>query len=214
MRIVPILLTLVLIVAFGIAEGEWTNRWSSSDPTEQAVAKLAGIPASFGAWISEDTPIDPRQVKQAEISGYVKRRYKCSTGEEVSVLVVCGRPGPTSVHTPDICFPASGYNLAAPAERQSMSAPTLAHPADFWVARFQKSGDLALPLQTCWSWNAAGTWMAPDQPRFEFGRYSFLYKLYVTHLVVPANDSQASDPSAAFLAEFLPELQKCLFPGT
>src|SRR5437016_5872335 len=113
MRILPILTALALIVAFGCAEGEWTNRWSSSDATEKAAARLSDIPATIGAWDGHDTPLDPRQVAQAEMAGYLMRRYvHRPTGEAVSVLLVCGRPGPTSVHTPEICFPASGYNLA------------------------------------------------------------------------------------------------------
>jgi hypothetical protein len=126
-------------------------------------------------------------------------------------MLVCGRPGPTALHTPESCLPASGYSLAAPAERQSIAAPGLAQSAAFWVARFQKSGDVTEPLHTTWSWTADGTWIAAHQPRFEFGRYPFLYKLYVTHPLARLDESEARDPGAEFLAVFLPELQKCLF---
>jgi hypothetical protein len=212
MRMFLLVTALLAVVAFGVAEGRWTNRWSSSRALEKAAARLADVPATIGDWVSSDQALDPRQVAQAEMEGYLQRRYvHRSSGASLSVLLVCGRPGPTAVHTPDICLPASGYNQAGAPQRQRINVPGDAAAAEFWSARFQKSSDTAEPFQVYWSWNAAGEWVASDHPRFQFGRYPFLYKLYVTRPVVVTEDSHTADQRAEFLAAFLPEVHRVLF---
>jgi hypothetical protein len=212
MRIPPIVIALPIVVAFGVIEGRWTNRWALSDELEQATARLAGVPRAIGAWDGHDETLDARQVAQAEMSGYLSRHYiDRRNGKVISVLLVCGRPGPTSAHTPDICFPASGYGETSTPER--VSAGGEAEPAEFWMARFQKAGDLPEPRQALWSWNAGGAWMAPDHPRVAFGRYAFLYKLYVVQPLVGTDDAAATADCAEFLAALLPAVNAALFAG-
>jgi hypothetical protein len=212
MRTFLLLTALFAVVAFGVAEGRFTNRWSSSRALEEAAARLIGVPATIGEWVGSDVELDPRQVAQAEMDSYLQRRYvHKSSGASVSVLLVCGRPGPTSVHTPDICMPATGYTQAGAPQRQRFDVPGDATAAEFWSARFQTGSETTEPVQVYWAWNAAGQWVASDYPRFQFGRYPFLYKLYVTRAVVATEDGQAADPSAEFLAAFLPEVHRVLF---
>src|SRR4051794_15054151 len=122
MRLLPVLTAMLLVAAYGIAEGVWTNRWSSADATERAAARLADVPRTVGAWEGTDAPLDPRQVVQAELVGYTMRRYvHRETGASVSVLLVCGRPGPISAHTPEMCYPGAGFAAVAPPERQDVT---------------------------------------------------------------------------------------------
>src|SRR5436190_11210209 len=101
----PILLPLSLLMAFGIAEGIWTERWHQSHAAEEAGARLSSIPPAVGDWESREEQLDPRQVVKAELTGSLVRHYtNRSTGVTVTVMLVCGRPGPISVHTPDVCF--------------------------------------------------------------------------------------------------------------
>jgi hypothetical protein len=210
MRIPPVLIGLPIVVAFGVAEGRWTNRWSMSDELQQATARLAGVPLTIGAWEGHDEALDERQVVQAEMSGYLSRQYvDRRSGRSLWVLLVCGRPGPTSLHTPDVCLPANGYGETATPERVSPTGE--AEPAEFWMARFQKAGDLPEPRQLLWSWSAGGPWMAPDHPRFAFGRYPFLYKLYVVQPLVGTDDATAAADRAEFLTSFLPTVNAALF---
>ena len=56
-----------------------------------------------------------------------------------SVLLVCGRPGPVSVHTPDVCYAGVGYAMENP---PVLYQPPSATPSgEFWMADFvqQKS---------------------------------------------------------------------------
>ena len=150
--------------------------------------------------------LDAEDVSQARLAGYSWRRYQnTATGDAVSVLLLCGRPGPLSVHTPDACYGGGGYEMAAPPRRVTAQA------AEFWTARFRKSGS-ATPedLRIWWSWNAAGAWKAADSPRLDFARFPVLYKLYV--IVEDASAARSADAKSCpeLLDHLLPALDKAL----
>ncbi len=202
--------TFLLIVAFGVGEGVWTNRWSLMDGPEQASAKLVAVPQIVGDWEGKDQELDPRQIARAEISGYLMRQYTHrATGATMQVLLVCGRPGPTSLHTPDICYAGAGYAQAGALVPQVVEGA--GSPAGFWTGRFDKPGPQPESLRIYWAWNATGAWSASDNPRWEYAHHRFLYKLYVVRPLTKADEPLADDPTPEFMRVFLPEVQKCLF---
>jgi Protein of unknown function (DUF3485) len=202
---------LVLIIAFGVANGMWTDRWSMFEGPAQASAKLHDIPQSIGDWEGKDQELDASQVSQAGIVGYVMRHYTNRvTGETVQVLLVCGSAGPTSCHTPDICYAGQGYELATPPTFKTFPATSSQASATFNVGRFQKAGPTPDILNIYWAWNATGTWNAPANPRWAFGHHRFLYKLYVIRPQTKTTESSADDTVPAFLQGFLPQVQKFL----
>jgi hypothetical protein len=212
-KLLPVAAAFLLLAAYGVAEGLWTDRWNTSRAAEIAAARLAGVPSTVGEWEGEDSEMDARVVALAELKGYVQRKYTHrETGGVVSVLLLCGKPGPISVHTPDICFQGQGYVMAAPAQRRGVEAGGLA--AEFWQGRFEHKGALVPEATTAlWAWSADGRWQAPDNPRFHFARSGALFKLYVMRSVVEAGGQPAADPALdAFLAAFLPAAQAALFP--
>jgi hypothetical protein len=215
-RVLPLLAALLLLIAYGVAEGLWTNRWQLSKAVEEATARLRNVPLRVGDWQGRQRTLDARQVARAEMGGYLLRDYvHRETGQEVSVLLVCGRAGPTALHSPEVCYGGAGYAPAAPPARQALAG------GEFWGARFRKSGPAAEALQIYWSWNVDGRWQAPDSPRLHFAGQPALYKLYVIRRVVGAEGSAADGPCREFLDGLLPELQRALFtapaasrPGT
>jgi hypothetical protein len=216
LRLLPAVAALLLVVAFGIAEGLWTDRWGLSGETAQAAARLAQVPRTVGEWDGQDQQMNPRAVAIAELSGYLMRRYvHRRTGQVLSVLLVCGRPGPVSVHPPEVCFSGAGYTLAAPRTSQEVSelGPNRAR-AQFWTGVFHKDGALPEPMRLFWSWTADGRWLAADNPRLSFPRARVLYKLYVSHALAREDEPLANDPNQAFLHDFLPQLQQSLFSVT
>jgi len=204
--------TLLLIGAFGVAEGVWTNRWSWLEGPAQASAKLAGVPHHIGDWEGKDLELDALQVARAEISGYLMRQYTHkATGATVQVLLVCGAPGPTSLHTPDICYAGVGYSQAGPLVAQVVEGTARCAPAGFWTGRFNKTGPQPESLRIYWAWNATGAWSASPNPRWDFAQYRYLYKLYLVRPLSKPDETLAEDPTPEFLRLFLPEVEKCLF---
>jgi hypothetical protein len=204
----PAVLALVAFVAYGVAEGLWTNRWFSSAALAEATARLQNVPAVIGDWEGTDREIDPRQVAQAEMTGYVNRRYvNRKTGAEVSVLLVCGKPGPTSLHSPEVCYPGAGFNPTGERAKQ----PVDGKAGDFWVSQFQKTTPSPETLRIFWAWNGAGAWHAAETPRVQFGHHAALYKLYVIRGLFRGDEPVADDPALEFLREFLPVVHEALF---
>jgi len=213
MRYLPVLAALALLVAYGVAEGLWTNRWVESHEVEQAVDRLKAIPKTIGAWEGHDRELTARTVARAEMDGYVLRQYvNKKTGQAVQVLLVCGRPRPTSQHSPEVCYEGAGYTQDGDKQHQEIKVEGREQPAQFWVARFKKTGAMPDPLRIAWSWSATGNWLAPSDPRVDFAWDGVLYKLYVSHLLA-GMDEPREDPNTDFLKVFLPELGKCLFPA-
>jgi Protein of unknown function (DUF3485) len=190
-----------LLVASGLVRGHLTGRWGASGELASAVARLGRVPTSIGEWEGRDVPMDPRQIDRAGIQGYLSRSYRnARDGREVTILLVCGLPGPIAVHTPDICYRGAGYEsdsdpvAAAP-------GPAGAAPGRFLGARFRKAG-AAVPetLDILWAWNAGAAWEAPGQPRAAFAGRPWLYKAYQ----ITRRDETATGTTAGGLAPVAP----------
>jgi hypothetical protein len=214
LRILPLITALPLLLAVGLAEGFWTNRWGSSAELEAAAARLADVPLNVGEWEGEARELDERQITKAGIRGYLLRRYlHRSTGSTLTILLVCGPPGPVSVHTPDVCYSGAGYALTAAPVRQSLAGDAIDPAPDFLSARFRKQGAIVPEfLRIRWSWTTTGRWQAPDNPRFAFAGSSHLYKMYLIHQPIGSEERPEDDPTESFLRSFLPKMQRALFP--
>jgi hypothetical protein len=213
LRLFSMLFLFAVVLGSGIAHGVWSGRWNISDGPERAAAHLSEVPLTVGDWDGRVSELSPRHMRVAELSGahvceFVNRR----TGSVVSTLLVCGRPGPVSVHTPEVCYGGAGYEpIASRARYTNASLPAAA----FWVCDFQKP-QAATPdrLRIFYAWNAQGTWAAPENPRLAFFRQPALYKFYVIRKLAKADESLEGDPAVDFLENFLPQLDKRLFPAS
>ena len=183
--------SLTLLAASGVVQGRLTNRWSTSPDLDAAVARLDQLPREIGTWKGEDTDVDRATLRRIGIAGGIVRRYRDDrTGSIVTVMLVCGRPGPVSVHTPEVCYVGAGYQLAAPPSGplSGFQAATMVRPDAAVTDR----------LQVYWSWNGSGSWEAPANPRLAFGAQPYLYKLYVIRSSLSAGDDLASGPAVDF----------------
>lgn len=208
----PALLTgIVVVVATGLVHGLWTDRWGWSAEPEASAAKLVGVRTSLGDWdMVQESSLETREQANAGIVGYLVRRYvHRQTRAEVQVFLVCGRPGQISVHTPDVCFAGAGYVFSGSPERKADVGQA---GSEFWVAQCAKQTDtVPEPVRVFWSWNAAGRWQAPDNPRLTFARHRALFKLYVLERLPSTQETSEKDPALDFLSQLLPELNARLF---
>jgi hypothetical protein len=205
-----VVVALVVLLLSRWVEGRWTDHGAEA-ALHQAVADLGRLPLSIGPWQGQDQELDPSDIARARLAGSLWRRYHhAATGQVVSVVLVCGRPGPVSVHTPDVCYGGAGYEAVSTPVRTSVSIPQ-GPTYEFWSGQFSRAG-AAVPenLLICWAWNAAGTWEAPEYPRLHYARFPALYKLYVISQTAPGEASSEENPCREFLRQLLPELDRCL----
>jgi hypothetical protein len=216
LRTLPILLATVVVLVSGVTRGIWTDRWSTRRDLDHAAARLDRVAITLGDWTGQPLEFDVEAHARAGIAGGLLRRFvDRRTGEAVSLLIVCGRPGPISVHTPEVCYAGAGYEVVEARTRSHIPLGADASPAEFWRIRLRKVRSIVPEfLDVHYAWSATGAWQAPDRdPRFEFAWYPSLYKLYVVRRSDPTG-TPGPDPGLAFLRALLPELGKPLFPAS
>ena len=206
-RILPATIVVVAMLVSGVVHGLWTDRWALPGGAAESAARLENVAKTLGDWQGRDLEVDPRQV--GPVAGCLYRCYvNQRTGDSVSVALVCGRPGPVSVHTPDVCYVASGY-ATTPVRQYSPQLDPSLPAAEFKTAQFVKTRAAEQSqLRVFWSWNAAGTWAVPDDPRVAFAHQPLLYKLYLVRELSTPGEPLEEDPCQELLQLLLPELQR------
>jgi hypothetical protein len=200
-----------LTVLAGVLHGRMSNRWGPSPDTIFAANKLKEIPRQFGDWrLQSTTDLDKSSREQLDPAGYFVRTYENqTTGEVVNVTVLLGRPGPISVHTPEICMGSQNYQSRG---NRKMVAIRAAAGADdeFWALDFKTSdlrGDL---LRVYYGWSAGDRWLAPEDARFWSAGKPYLYKIQLSGILPPGAGPQSDDPCHKFLQDFVPAAKQYL----
>jgi hypothetical protein len=210
-RAFPLAAAFALVIVSGLVHGFWTLRWETAQALqlEEALARVSKVPLKFGDWEGREIEVDASTFARAGARTYWMRQYRQRrTGAMFSVILMCGRAGPMSVHTPDVCYRGAGYELTHPA--RSYTFPRT--QAAFWTGDFAKGLPASGGLRLFWSWSVDGRWQAPDHPRFTFRGQPALYKLYVIREGATSAEPLADDPTGAFVEDFLPVLGRALFP--
>ena len=205
---------LALVLAAGAAHRQQTAALRDPAVLAAAADRLGDLPAAVGGWTSTPLELDADQLRVAEASGGVVRRYTGPNGEgPVEVMLLAGPQGPISVHPPTVCFRGAGYSQCAPVRRESVG-----RSAEMAATEFEKVVEgRPVRIRTLWGWGADGSWSAPDEPRVAFAAEPFLYKLYVTEFRPAAGTAGVADAplpaTEAFLGGFLPALADALGGG-
>jgi hypothetical protein len=211
-RALPVLSVIPLLLAYGVAEGLWTDRWGPSAELAQAAERLARLPDRVGPWAGQDEELNPRQVRLAELSGHLLRHYTHpGSGERLTVLAVCGRAGPVAVHSPEVCYGGAGFHPSRQRVRHRVEAEGLPTPPEFWSERYQKEAGVPEFLQIHYAWHGGAGWSAADNPRLAFARARAVSKLYVVRRLARPDEPAEDDPIPDFLRLFIPQLDRCLF---
>ncbi|MHB1423534.1 MAG: exosortase-associated EpsI family protein [Gemmataceae bacterium] len=194
------------LIICGIVHGFWTDRWASPLETAQAAERLDAIPLELGDWDGEVIEVKAGEAG-AGVAKCIKRRYvHRKTGAAVSLFLVCGRPGPVSIHTPEVCYGASGFTVNNRDRYDANSGDSM------WktdATRANATEETRLRLY--WGWSDGSTWTAADDPRVQFVRSPVLHKLYVVREMSSVSLSNQSEPCEEFLQTLLPVLRRTLF---
>jgi hypothetical protein len=196
----------VALIACGIVHGFWTDRWAPPVETSNAASRLEAIPLEMGEWDGEALPVKEGEAG-AGVAGFIRRRYvHRKTGAAVSLFLVCGRPGPVSIHTPDVCYGASGYTVNTHSRYESSSGDRM------WKSDATRtSATEETRLRLYWGWSDGSAWTAAEDPRVQFARRPVLHKLYVVRELNGANEANQNEPCEGFLQTLLPVLRRTLF---
>jgi hypothetical protein len=208
LRYLPAGLAVLAVLTTGVVHGVWTDRWTTLEAA--TTGRLEQLPLTLGDWQGQDVEMDKRFL--GPVSGCLHRRYvNQRSGVSVFLTLVSGRPGPVAIHTPDVCYVASGFQTASTEKfvpRLDPSVPA----AEFMTAQFVKSKSAdQTNLRVFWSWHAGDRWMVSDSPRFAFAPYRVLYKLHLVRELASAGEPLDDDPCVQLMQLLLPELEKTVF---
>lgn len=218
MRQVPIILGVLALVGLTFAEARMSGRFEGSDITEeQFAAMLKNVPLDIGDWHGTDQPVGEIERQTAGARGYVSREYKNTiTGETVGVWLIVGHAKDIMRHTPDVCYPSSGFTMRAPENSLQSFVFEGKEMGDFFTNTFVKEDATGRQLKRVfWSWHKPsedGTveWKAPKIVRWEFGNARALYKLYFTSNMHDLRETTDESTCMKFAEEFLPVVDKAL----
>jgi hypothetical protein len=216
-RYVPIVCGLVLIVFLGVVQGIWSDRWSDEGiAAAEFAARLANVPMQVGNWegVDQSEEGNERALKVAGAVGNLSRVFTNKvTGQTVSVYIICGHFRKITAHTPNRCYPASGFSSVGEQTQQPIAWDD--STAEFYTKSFRKESIEGIQfLRVFWAWSQNGKWQAPNHPNLEFAGVRALYKLYLISPVQKRNEQPLESAAAPFAKEFMPELNRALFPTT
>jgi len=187
----PAVFLILLVAAAGVAHGIKVDRWGKSGELRTATERLDRMPNVVGDWVGSEVQVDPKEMMVAGVDRAAFRTYfNPRLGTRISVLLECGRGGPISVHTPEVCYAGAGFRLDGQQDRLTSGNEESA----FWSASFSKI-DSALPQQllVLWAWSRDGKhWSAPENARKDFARFPAVYKLYIVREVTPTRFDERS----------------------
>ncbi len=202
LRYIPVVFATMVVIACGVVHGFWTDRWvTGAEPLEQG-RRLAELPLTLGDW--DGQPIESKSSQGDEVTGWLQRRYtNRKTGEAVTMAIVCGRPGPISIHTPDVCYGASGFTVG---HHRRDRVP--GDKGEFWTAdavRGSATGETKLRIY--WGWNDGSGWLSVDDARQTYPRSPVLHKLYVIRELSNSTKDE-NEPCLRFLQSMVPLFDK------
>lgn len=190
----------LVIVTGAVVHGAATHRWSALSPhpgrAEATHAHVLGV--------ADYTATDwPSEMPVKERSRVNCRQYTSPSGRPpVTVSITSGPAGAVSTHTPDVCYPGSGYRMAKAPRTESIDLPG-GGKATYLVAEFEKKTATTFDRHRVrWSWSTDGNWVVPDRPRFAFLTAPELYKVYVV-TAVPMDDADKTDGDSPAVKAFV-----------
>lgn len=204
---IAVVVAVALVAGAGLVHGKLSDRWGSSAALEAALARVPEVPLRIDGLIGEELPTDPKEFGMAGASAYWMRNYRDPDKKTTTlVILMCGRPGLMSVHTPDVCYQGAGYEMLGDPGTAAFDELGL-----FWTARFVKQSLGSDDLRLFWGWTNDGTWRAPASPRWEFRGGRFLYKLYVAQRASGRDEKSGRQAAEATVRRLLPAIRKTLF---
>jgi hypothetical protein len=155
-----------VVLATGVLHGVHTDRWKDGTDLDQAAERMKAVPLEFGDWQGQELTMED-DLRRAGIRGHLFRTYRhARTGKTVNLLLLMGRSGPISVHTPDVCYASAGYaGVGSPQKASVQAGPK---PLPHWFLRVRKQNtEIPSELDVRWSWFNGERWDASDALRQE-----------------------------------------------
>lgn len=189
---------------------------TGTGPSEVKVS-LANLPRVLGEWRSDDRSDGALAADIVRIAGcdqHIVRTYvNEQTGVRVTVAVLSGRAELLSQHTPEYCYPATGYRLVGEPSLRTIRYGSKS--AVFWDGRYSRGrGGSEERQEVHFAFHHAGRW-SPDlaELRNAFRASDDMLKVQIQRLVTDRETRGVDDPGEQFLQKLLAEIERRIEAG-
>jgi hypothetical protein len=173
---------------------------------------LKEIPYVLGTWRAAEgaeATLDPEIARIASSTDHVIRAYvDDKTGERVTVLMLNGPSQFVFAHTPDVCYPASGFAAVIPSREIQIPIEGEARTAAFSEALYGKSlGGLTELSEVYYSFLNGGVWRSEMAGQWKQFRYHpGMFKVQVERRV--KTPQLGDSPTKGLLALLVKEIER------
>jgi len=204
------ILACVLLLASGAARGWQASLVESALQAGRKVARLdlETVPKTLGPWRGEAFKVDERIARVTGADQLVTRRYvNENTGSVVELILLYGPAADVFIHSPEVCYPSAGYELAAGPEVKPVAG------VPFRALAYRKGEGLSLDFQEVYyTWRYGGKWSPEAGIRKRFERIPGMYKVHVARRASPKERRDVGNPCESFLGVLTPVLRDLLEP--
>jgi hypothetical protein len=184
--LIPGLTMLGLVVVGGWVEFQ-RLAWRDDAGLARAVTILGAMPESIGDWAGEQFERPQRELDLTQAHAAFCTRLKApeASGAEVSVMLLCGETRGLAVHQPTVCFQAGGWIPLGQPVKRILKEDGL--NLEFNQIDFSQKEGGPPALRVFWGWSDdARNWLAPEFPRLALRKSPFLFKIYGSRVLTPA----------------------------
>jgi hypothetical protein len=185
---------------------------------ETCPVALSTLPAKLGEWrliAGGERSLDDMTIRITGGTDYILRSYVDDlTGVSLSVLVLFGPAEPVLPHTPDVCYPSTGYVLADEATDRLIKADD-GTAAEFRSAVYAKPGGRATQREEVYhSFRLEGRWSPHVGAGRKFPRRNpGIFKVQVQRRVAGGEHRDRDEPIEQFLKILVAELERRIAAG-
>jgi hypothetical protein len=203
----PVAFLIGATLASGAIAGVFGNRWGAPATLAAAAERFDSFPEAVGSWqLEKAEPFQPVVAEILECAASTHRIYRHrETGKAIQVALHVGPPGPTSVHTPDVCLSSQDFEELGPREKLQILS-TSRGGGSFWKADYRARTLEGAAAHFIYGWSTGEGWVAAQRPRFEFVGRRLLYKLQISSPYNELDEEKGEEVYRDFLETLLPEL--------
>lgn len=206
----------IACILLGLSGG--VRHWRSmqflalENQTKESPFPLKEIPHVLGTWRSPEgaeATLDPEIARIAGSTDHMIRSYvDDKTGEQVTVLLLYGPSQNVWAHTPEVCYPASGFTTMIPSREVQIPLEGTPRTAAFSEALYSKSrGGVTELSEVYYSFLNAGAWRSDMAGQWKQFRYHpGMFKIQVErHVKTP---QLGDSPAKELLGLLVEEIEK------
>lgn len=175
---------------------------------------LADLPMTIDAWKGRNATMDPLIVRGSGSTDIVTRRYvNQKTGVSLDVVILFGPTSDMFIHTPELCYPAAGYDVLSGAVERPIAVDGMGTIPFRSLAFTKGEGGLADTQEVYYSLWYDGRWTTQSTSPKASQRIPGMYKVQIARRISDRERRDLDNPCEPFLGVLVGEIEARMARG-